>query len=419
MALTIEGLEGNELSKGDYSRKSIPEGRWADAWSAFKSNFGKMFLLNIAVCITLVPAVVLMYYCLSNISVMGIVFPHNPLTGFPFYPDRTGLNERVTLYTDLVFYAALIGAAAVAALGVSGAAYCVRRILLTQGELKLTSFFRGIKVGYLKTLLATTIFMVFLFATVAVYDWMNLEIATGGNRGGAITAFVFMIIAIVLLGLYCLWLFAVGTSYKLKFTTMLKNAFALFMKTPVQTILMGGFAFIPVWLLLIGGLIQTIAFFLFAVFGITFMLLSWTAYTQWVFDMVVTPQVASEEKTKTPKTAKQLAAERAEEEKNKVLELVAAGRSELIARPILPLPQEIVFAAPAATFTRADLAAAESRRAKLGAEVSAYEQAHANDPSYAEYNKLFADRDKALVTEDGKGKKGKKAKRISADNLLK
>lgn len=419
MALKIDSLEGNELSKGDYSRKSVPEGRWSDAWSVFRSNFGKLFLLNIVVCITLVPAVVLMYYCRTNISLMGYIYPHNPLTGFPFYPDQTGLNESVTLYTDLIFYAALIGASVVAALGVSGASYCIRRILITHGELKITSFFRGIKTGFLKTALPTVVFMVFLFATVAVYDWMNLEIAVGGNKGGAITAFVFMVLAIVFVGLYCLWLFAVGTSYKLKFKDLLKNAFALFLKTPLQTVLMAGFTFIPVWLFLIGGFIESIVFLLFVVFGITFMLLSWTAYSQWVFDMVAPPVVASEEKTKTPKTAKQLAAERAEEEKRTVMELVAAGRSELIARPILPLPEEINFSAPSATFTRADLTASENDRARLGAEVVAYEDAHKNDPSYAEYNKLFAERDKALVTDDKKGKKGKKAKRISADNLLK
>ena len=418
MAITIESLEGNELFKGDYSRKSIPEGRWADAWAVFKSNIGKLFLLNIVVCITLVPAFVLMYFCRANISVMGYIYPHNPLTGFPFYPDQSGLNERVTLYTDLVFYAALIGAAAVAAIGVSGASYCIRRILLTHGEMKIKSFFRGIKTGYLKTLLPAIVFIVFLFSTVAVYDWMNLEIATGGNKGGAITAFVFMIIAIVALGLYCLWLFAVGTSYKLKFKTMLKNALALLLKTPLQTALMASFTFIPAWLCLIGGWVQSIAFFVFVILGVSFMLLSWTAYSQWVFDMVVTPVVASDEKSKTPKTARQLAADRAEEEKNKVLELVAAGKSELFARPILPLPSEMEFTAPNATFTRADLAAAENERAKLSAEVTAYEEEHKNERAYAEYNKLFADRDKALVTDDKKGKKGKKAKKISADNLL-
>lgn len=48
--------------------------------------------------------------------------------------------------------------------------------------------------------------------------------------------------------------------------------------------------------------------------------------------------------------------------------------------------------------------------------MAEYEKAHENEPYYAEYNKLFAERDKALSVEPDK--KGKK-KKISSDNLLK
>ena len=55
-------------------------------------------------------------------------------------------------------------------------------------------------------------------------------------------------------------------------------------------------------------------------------------------------------------------------------------------------------------------------RETLEAEVSAYENKHKNEPVYAEYNKLFAEREKALQPETDK--KGKKKKKISANNLL-
>ena len=46
-----------------------------------------------------------------------------------------------------------------------------------------------------------------------------------------------------------------------------------------------------------------------------------------------------------------------------------------------------------------------------------FHEAHKHDPVYAEYNKLFAEREKALASPVDK--KGKKKKKISADNLLK
>ena len=46
--------------------------------------------------------------------------------------------------------------------------------------------------------------------------------------------------------------------------------------------------------------------------------------------------------------------------------------------------------------------------------MAAYAAKHKNDKRYSDYEKLFADRDKPLDD----GKKGRKKKKISADNLL-
>ena len=58
---------------------------------------------------------------------------------------------------------------------------------------------------------------------------------------------------------------------------------------------------------------------------------------------------------------------------------------------------------------------AKAGRAELEKSIADYENEHKNDKRYVEYNKMFAEREKALQDE---GKKGKKKKKISADNLL-
>lgn len=418
MALKVNDLEGNELAD-DYIRKSVPQGRWADAWDVFKSNFLKFVLLNLVVFVTFVPGIAVMFirsnYYLASLGLTG---PFNPSLAYPFNPDTVGLSESITLSADLLFYSLLIVAGFIASIGISGAAYSIRKILNTHGECTVKGFFHGVKVCYFSTLLPVTLFMVFFFSTTIVGDWMHLIIATGGNKAAAITAYVFTIIVTVFVGLFCAWLFAVGTGYKVKFTQLFKNSFVLLIGTPLQTILMAGFTLIPVWLFLIGGIVRTISYVLFVFLGFSFILLCWTAYTQWVFDMFVTPNLKpAAEQQKTPKTEKQLAQERAEEQRRTAMELLAAGKSELIARPIMPIASEPAVRIPTMTFTRADVAAAASDRAKLTAAVAEYERAHMNDPVYAEYNKLFAERERALQSETGK--KGKKAKKISADNLLK
>ena len=224
MTIKVSNLEGNELADG-YTRKSVPKGRWADTWDVFKSNFLKFILLNLAVCVTFIPGVAVMFVR-SNVYIasLGISGPFNPSLPYPFNPSTVGLSESITLSADLMAYALLFVAAFIASIGVSGAAYCVKKIINTHGECKVRDFFHGIKVCYFATVLPVTIFMAFMFSTAVVGDWMRLVIFTGGNKAGAITAYVFVIIATVLVGLFCGWLFAVGTGYKVKLVDVFKNA---------------------------------------------------------------------------------------------------------------------------------------------------------------------------------------------------
>ncbi len=416
MALNVSGLEGNEIAD-DFIRKPASRGRWGETWDVFKSCFFKLILLNIFILITIAPAVAVIIFRGAYVSGMETLGPGNASISLNFDPNIQGWSESVVLSADLLFYSLLIVAGFIASIGISGAAYSIRKMLSTHGEFKLKNFFHVIKVSYFSTLLPVTILMIFIFACVVVGDWKNVVGATGGNYAGAVTAQVFVIIATVLVGLYCGWLFAVGTSYRVKFTQLFKNAFVMLIGTPLQTVLMAGFALIPLWFYLIGGFMQTIAMIIFIFIGFSFILICWLSFAQWGFDLYVTPNIkTAQEEVNSKKSEKELALEKQENDKKAAMELLAAGKSELIARPIMPIAAVAAVKTPSLTFTRADVARAESDRAKLGEDIAAYEEEHKNDSVYVEYNKLFAEREKALQPT---GKKGKKAKKISSDNLLK
>lgn len=416
MALNVTNLEGNELAD-DYIRNSVPNSRWSDTWDVFKSNFGKLVLINLFTLITFVPAVVTMFFRDYYIRVMGVTHPFNPSILYPLYPDVQGLTERVYLSADITFYALLIACGLIAAAGISGAVYSIRKIINTHGDFTFKTYLHGIKVCYFTTLLPVTVSLLFIYGTVLTGDWMKLVLATGGNGGGAITAYVFAVTATVLACVYCGWLFAVGTGYRVGIKDLFKNAFALMLGTPLQTAFMAAFTLIPVWMFMMGGFMQIISYILFVLFGLSFIILSWTAFTQWAFDLYVTPSLkTAEEKSNKQKTEKELALEKEEAGRRKALELLAAGRSELIARPIMPISSETAVPVLSKTFTRNDILKVSEAKAKLGSVIAAYEQQHKNDSVYQEYNRLFAEREKALAPDTGK--KGKK-KKISSDNLLK
>ena len=412
----LNGMQGNEIAD-DFKRKANVQGRWKASWELVRGNFWKLVALNLITLVFFVPGIVVVYFRNVYILSLSETYPFNATVGS--YPPSVliGLAERVNLSADILFYALLIVAGFIASLGVAGSTYCIRKLIQTRGEFHFKSFFHGIKVSYFNTVFPATMFILFIYCTYLVRDWMRIECATGGNKAGAITAYVFMVIADVLAGIYLAWVFAIGVGYRVKFKYLLRNAFVLIAGTPIQTIFMAGFSLIPVWFLFAGGFWLIFAYIIMAFFGFSFILLCWLSFTQWAFDLYITPAVQAEKETeRAKKSDKELAEEKAADDRQRALELLAAGRSELISHPIKPINREEMIPSLGKTFTRAQVAGAAETREKLAADIAAYEKEHEKDAVFVEYNKMFAEREKALNVPDQKGKKKKK---ISSDNLLK
>lgn len=412
----LNGMQGNEIAD-DFIRKNSAQNRWQFTWEIFKNNFWKLIALNLIVLLTFVPGILVIYFRDAYIAGIGSIYPFNATVGNYPPSELVGLAERVNLSSDLLFYAVLVLSGFVAAIGISGATYCIRKLIQTQGVFQFKSFFHGIKVGYFSTVLPLTLFMLLMYLTFFVGDWMAYVRATGGNAAGAITAYVFTIIADVLAGVYLAWVFAIGNSYRVKLKYLFRNAFVIIAGTPIQTVIMSAFVLIPVWFVMGGGFWRIIGYIIFAFIGFSFMITCWMSFTQWAFDLYITPAVQAEkEEARAKKSEKELAEEKAAADRQQALELLAAGKSELIAHPIMPINREEMIPTLGKTFSRAQIADAAGNREKLSADIAAYEKQHEKDAVYVEYNRMFAEREKALSEPE---KKGKKKKKISADNLLK
>ena len=383
-----------------------------------RSNLVKFVIINVLTLLFFVPAVMVIYFRLVYVTNLAAVYPFSANIGIAVYtPSTVGLAERIVFSADLIYYSLLIVAGLIAAVGLAGGGYSVKKMINAHGEFTVKGYFHGVKTCYFNTALPVFVFMLLFFCCIVVSDWADLEMAYGAAAGGPITAKVCIIIVTVIVGMYAMWVYAVGISYKVKLKYLIKNSLVLFAGTILQSIFMIGFVLIPAWIMLIGMSVPfflVVGIFLFIFIGFSFILLSWMAYTQWVFDSFITPAIATEKEAARAKmTPKQLEAEKQEEARSEALELLAAGKSELISKPVKPIDDESISTIPR-TFTRADVSAAREARKNIQAGIAAYYEEHKNDAKYAEYNKLFAEREKALDTTDKKGKK----KKISADNLL-
>lgn len=418
----VSTLEGNELEDG-YVRTHAPvKGRWSDTWDLFKSNFVQFVIINVFTLLFFVPGIVVAYFRTAYIGQMGLVYPfsNNALGVYPVTPGMAGSAESIVLSADLLFISLLIVAGLIASVGIAGACYSVKKLINTHGQFHLKDYFHGVKVCYFNVVFPVTIFMVFVFAAYCISDWAALEIALGNPKGGPITAKVFIIIATVVVGIIMMWIIAVGVSYKVKLKYLIKNSFVLLFGTIIQSLFMLGFAFIPLWLVMLGEVsefFKVIGYLVFIFIGFSYIVLCWMSYTQWVFDMFITPAVKSEEEArKANMTPKQLEAERQAEEKAQAREILAAGRSELVGRPLRPIEGGTQVGEVGIAYGRADIARVAEDRSKIQGELDAYYDEHKGETKYVEYEKMFAEREKALSGDDGK--KGKKKKKVSKDNLL-
>lgn len=415
----VSTLEGNELAD-DYVRTHVPQGRWADAWDLIKNNFVKLIIINVVTLLFCVPSILLVYFRNAYISSMGYSYPFasNPLGIYPLTPSMQGVPERITLSADIMYMSIFVASMLIACVGLAGACYSIKRLINTHGQFSFKSYFHGIRICYFNVLFPVLVVALFAFACFLVYDWAAISIADGASKGGPITAEVFITIATVIVAIIAFWVLAVGVSYKVKLKYLMKNSIVLLIGTIVQTLFMLAFTLIPVWLLWLGQAWSWVKVFVYVFmlfFGFSFMIVSWFAYTQWVFDMFITPAVKKEEEArKANLTPKQLAAEKHEEELAVAREILAAGKSELVGRPIRPIDGGTEIKEVGVAYSRRDIARVKGDRDKVKDEIDEYYEQHHTEEKYVEYEKMFAEREKALKSD---GKKGKK--KVGADTLLK
>ena len=252
----LQSLVGNDLAD-DYVRTYAPKSRWSDAWSLFKSNFVKFVIINVLTLLFFVPSIAAVYFRIVYLTNIATLYPFSANVGMAIYtPAVTGMAERLTLSADIIFYAILVLTGFIASIGLSGAAYSVKKMINSHGQFTVKGYFHGVRRCYFNTLLPVMIFMIFLFASMVVSDWAAMEIAYGASAAGPITAKVFAIIATVIVGLFGMWLYAVGVSYKVGLGHLFKNSFVLFVGTIVQSIFMTAFALIPVWLMVLCSVVM-------------------------------------------------------------------------------------------------------------------------------------------------------------------
>ena len=418
-------MEGKEKSE-EYARSTLPTNRWQLFFDIFKGGFGKIVKVNLLTLIFFVPLIAVILFYMVLVEGNGIIYPFgaNLGVGYPAAPMQQGIAELLSVQNSFMLYAGLILTGFIAAVGLSGGMYVVRNMVWTEGIFVTNDFWRGIKLNYKNALQTVLLFTITLFLTGTLLQFAEFSIVVENLTGFKL---VMMRISqgtsyalLALVTMMCLWMIALGVNYKFTFFGMLRNAFLITIATIPQTIFFAVLAVLPFACFLIGGsMFITIGVMLVLLFGISYALLVWLDFAQWVFDKYVNPKIKGAKvgrgiynKDGTPQLTGDDSGAAIEYQRA----LLAHGKSRLVARPIKPIDDPLQVYELPGSFTREDLKKLRESKQNIVEDTEKYAEEHKNDLRYVEYNKQFEEREKAL--QDEVGANGKKKKKLKPPKLL-
>ena len=119
----------------DYARKTLPTNRWALGWDIFRTNFGKIFKINLLMLLFIFPMFLIWAAngFLVEVQAMSAPFSQNLGIGYPTYPAISGIAERLVYETNVLTFVLVFVFTFMASVGISGGFYVMRNMVWTEG----------------------------------------------------------------------------------------------------------------------------------------------------------------------------------------------------------------------------------------------------------------------------------------------
>lgn len=406
-------LEGRER-ESEYARSAPSSGRWGLFWDIFKGRFSKLVIVNLLMLLFLIPLAVVIFLRVSYEGSLTLQYPFSGdvLAGLPAYPNMSAVPAHIALQLNVPFGALMLAAALVASVGLSGGIYVIRNMLWTEGVFSAGDFWRGIKANVAAALESTLFCGAIVYGLAVAISRAQLAIAVGAaGAAPMIFCIVLCCIAIAVVALMYLWMLSLGADYDLNFLRLVADAFLMTFTYFFHSILFVALMALPVLFIFLGSLFQAVGLVIMVLFGISYAVLVWLDFTQWVYDRHRKPQAApaAPARSNVAEKAAQGKEVRAYEAD---LEAAMAVRSSLFSRPVKPITdgELAVYELPEA-FSREDLGKLRDSKQAIAEDADRYAEEHRGDAKYVEYNARFDRMQREREERERQAAKGAKKKK--------
>ena len=292
MARLIEGPERSE----NYARSTLPSNRWQLGWDIFKTNFSKLFLLNLLLVVFTVPIILLLFMRSGSVSYEAGQIPFDSFMSYPYIGSLNGQVEYIQIRANLSTLIFLPLTAISLSVGLSGVLYIIRNMVWTEGVFVGSDFWRGVKANFFVVAGTLLLYSVILFGGIMSLSMADFLIKTGS--GNAVLLTITKVVTYVMLALttmMAMHMLTMSVTYKLSFFKLIRNAFILTVSLLPTNIFFLAFSFATLLLYLISPLIGGLAF---VIIGFTGGLLVWTDYSHWIYDRFINDKVPGAKKNR-------------------------------------------------------------------------------------------------------------------------
>ncbi len=363
--------------KDGFYRNKINGSRWSYGSELFRANFSKMIGLNLLMLIFVGPIFFFLFQRFATIFSLAHTAPFTANLGVGYLPytSLVAQEELILLSANRSFFMYLPLLCLWLSVGLSGGLYIMRNLAWGEEVTIFRDFFLGVKRNFLPVMLATLLFsLIFSTAGFGIYQ-LKYTMALNGTTWYQVMFQVLMIIAMVFIALWLLMALSMAVTYKSSFFNLIKNSTLVTTVLLPLNIFFAALAFIPFLLFFLDTTFFALAVIITAILGISYCMLTWTVYSQWVFDKFINNNVKNAYKP----TEKEVAAKRARDEAKQATVqddgYVTVGQStfEGVPSDIKPITDdtEKVYEL-GEMFTRSDLTKLKDSKSELKADAEEY-----------------------------------------------
>lgn len=400
-------LLGSEKSE-DYARSTLPTNRWQLFWDIFKGSFFKLVKINLLILLFLIPLIFILIMKSGLISGYQNQVPFSQSLGLGYMAigSLKGAAEGVVLSVNtslMLFFPVVM---LIGALGISGGAYVMRNVVWTEGSFVFRDFWHGIKTSFKKVVLLSLLFSIIIYIfslATATADVLSVQ-----NQTALATIIkVFAYIILVVCTTIYLHSITMVETYEISVFRAIKNSAVFVIAFFINNLAFLFCAILPLLLYLLGGIFMIIAIIIILLFGISWALLVWTTYSQWIYDTYINDKIPGAKKNRGiyPK-AKTTDEDTLRKYKEQLSRL---GPSSLGARPVKPITDdEITIEELPQVFSRKDIEKLNASKKALYEDNERYVEEHKNDPEFAIFQAKKDEIDKELEEREKRIQKAKR-----------